>query len=494
MSHNPRQGLPWYRWYAESDGPKERRLLLKLDLLIIPYAFIAFWLEYIDSTNISNAYVSGLARDLDFHGNELVRFQTIFTVGAVLGQLPFALLFPLFPMNYLVPGMEIAWGIFTLLQYRGNSFAEFMAYRFFVGFFSSAFFPGVHYVLGAWYRRDELARRGGIFYVGLTFGGVTASLIQSGASKHLDGVSGLAGWRWMFIIVAVMTLPVGIAGVFIWPGTPAMPNKLILTAEDLTLARKRLSDTNHSVVEGQGLRPSLQIFKDIFTDSKIYYLTFWASLFWNAAAAVNGQFLLWLQSLDRYSESRINSLGALAPGLGMAWILLVNFSSDLVLRPPGAITMALTVNIIVCIILAIWDVPDSAKWFAFCMSYFELGVSSVLYGWTNDILRHDNQRRALTLVLMNAVAQSTTGWTPLLVWKTVEAPQFLKGYTFTAVDSFCLICFTWVVFFLHRRSERKYALEHPRSSSVDGGESASPEQVDPRKAEGAVSVVPLSTE
>lgn len=53
MTHNARQGLPWYRWYAETDTPKERKLLLKLDLLILPYAFIAFWLEYIDSTNIS---------------------------------------------------------------------------------------------------------------------------------------------------------------------------------------------------------------------------------------------------------------------------------------------------------------------------------------------------------------------------------------------------------------------------------------------------------
>lgn len=83
-----------------------------------------------------NAYVSGLSEDLQFHGNELVHFQTIFQVGSVIGQLPFALLFPLFPMNYLVPGMELGWGVFTLLQFRANSYAEFMAYRFFVGFFS----------------------------------------------------------------------------------------------------------------------------------------------------------------------------------------------------------------------------------------------------------------------------------------------------------------------------------------------------------------------
>ena len=59
----------------------------------------------------------------------------------------------------------------------------------------SAFFPAVHYVLGSWYRGDEIQRRGGVFYVGLTLGSLTAGLIQSGASAHLDGVHGLSGWR-----------------------------------------------------------------------------------------------------------------------------------------------------------------------------------------------------------------------------------------------------------------------------------------------------------
>lgn len=309
----------------------------------------------------------------------------------------------------------------------------------------------------------------------------------------------------MFIIVAIMTLPVGIAGVFIWPGTPAIPNKLILTHEELALARKRLSDTNHEAIEGQGLKPSFTLFRSIFADPKIYVLTIWDALFWNASAAVNGQFLLWLKSLNRYSDARINALGSLAPGLGMAWILLVNFSSDLVLGPPGAITFALVVNIVVCVILAIWEVPESAKWFAFSMSYLELGMSSVLYGWTNDILRHDNQRRAIMLILMNAVAQSTTGWTPLLAWKTVEAPQFRTGYIFTTIISIFLIMFTWLVRYLHRRQElvfhltswcctgltssyrRQWALEHSEPSAVVEELDTAPETVTD-KAEGDVTV------
>ena len=46
---------PWYRirWFADEDTAEERRLILKLDLLIVPYAFLAYWVKYIDQANIS---------------------------------------------------------------------------------------------------------------------------------------------------------------------------------------------------------------------------------------------------------------------------------------------------------------------------------------------------------------------------------------------------------------------------------------------------------
>jgi hypothetical protein len=82
-----------------------------------------------------NAYVSGLKEDLGFDSNQLVNINAMYTAGAVIGQLPFTFLFPMFPMNYTIPGLEIGWGIFTLLQYRTEAYGELMAYRFFVGIF-----------------------------------------------------------------------------------------------------------------------------------------------------------------------------------------------------------------------------------------------------------------------------------------------------------------------------------------------------------------------
>lgn len=91
-------------------------------------------------TNLDNAYVGGLKEDLGFYGNELVQLQTIYVVGAVVGQIPFMFLFTYVPMYWLIPFLDVAWGVFTLLQFRVTSYAELAAYRFLIGWFEVSFF------------------------------------------------------------------------------------------------------------------------------------------------------------------------------------------------------------------------------------------------------------------------------------------------------------------------------------------------------------------
>ncbi|KFY51355.1 hypothetical protein V496_08855 [Pseudogymnoascus sp. VKM F-4515 (FW-2607)] len=466
--HVKRQGRAFWHWYAKDDTPEERKLIVKLDLLIVPYAVVAYWIKYIDQSNLNNAYVSGLKEDLGFKSNELVNLNAMYIAGAVIGQLPFTFIFPMFPMNYTIPALEAGWGIFTLLQFRAQGYAELMTYRFFVGIFEAAFFPGVHFVLGAWYRGDELGRRGGVFYVGQMLGTLTAGLIQSGASSNLHGVRGLAGWRWMFIISALMTIPVAIAGVFIWPGTPAKPNKLVLTDQELALAIKRLKETKADTT-GEVKLGNWQLLRKIATDWRVYILTAWAILFWNSGSTSSGAYLLWLKSLDRFSTPEVNQLGTTAPALGILYVLFVNFSSDLLWGPSGAIAFAHVWNFTAMTVLAVWKGPESAKWFAFNSSYIQVAMSSVLYGWANDMLRHDARERSVVIVFMNLIAQSTTAWTSVLVFPTVEAPRFLKGFTFCATNSFVLVLFTYLVVRPYSKAlERK--LESDTDSEVSAPE------------------------
>ncbi|KAK8060933.1 major facilitator superfamily transporter, partial [Apiospora saccharicola] len=443
----------WYdfSWYAAEDSKEERRFIRKLDLLIVPYAFISYWVKYIDQANLNNAYVAGMKEDLGFHGNELVQLQTLYIVGAVVGQLPFLFLFTYVPLNILIPFMDVCWGVFTLLQFRVTGFAEIAAYRFLVGFFEAAFFPVIHYLFGSWYRGDEIGRRGGIFYVGLSLGTLTAGLIQAWASARLNGVNGLAGWRWMYIICALITIPIGMLGYFVIPGTPDQPNRLVLTEADVIIGEARLKRAGH---QSHG-KLRVRNLKSALARPQFWAIIVVDVFFWNAGlAGSTGSFLLWIKRLGRYSQSRTNELGTIAPALGIFYTLLVCFLSDLVLGPAWAITLAHTWNAIGLVILTAWNVPESAKWFAYATNYSSQAMSSVLHGWVNAQLRDAPAERAFTLVLINAISQSTTAWTPLLVFPTVEAPRFAKGYAFSLACAIVLIVLVHVLNAYLKREEK----------------------------------------
>ena len=167
-----------------------------------------------------------------------------------------------------------------------------------------------------------------------------------------------------------------------------------------------------------------------------------------------GGYLLWLKSLKRYSNARVNELGAISPALGIFYTLAICFASDLILGPAWAITVAHVWNIIGLVILTIWSVPESALWFAFMTTYSAVAMSSVLYGWINSQLSYSPAERSVALVLANTLAQSTTAWTPLLTFKTVEAPRFRKGYPFVLGNSFCLIILAHIINHFEQKRKR----------------------------------------
>lgn len=284
----------------------------------------------------------------------------------------------------------------------------------------------------------------------MPLGSLTAGLLTAAASDNLDGVNGLAGWRWMFIITAAITFPVALLGFILWPGTPEKPQSLFLTKEEMALARKRLEKNGHELPKGFSWAMVVKIFKSWH----VYVLTIWDILFWNASVgALQGGYVLWLSSLERYTKGQVNQLGSISPAIGIFIVLFVCFASDMIMSRPAIITLSCIVSIIGYIILVVWDVPDAALWFSFNTMYTGLAYSSVIYGWANDILKHNTEERAFVLIVMNAVAQSTTVWTPLLVFQTVEAPRFIKGYPFCLAISILFIACTWVVKWLHDRQE-----------------------------------------
>lgn len=78
-----------------------------------------------------------------------------------------------------------------------------------------------------------------ILFAGNTIASSFSGLIAAGVFAGLDGKSGLAGWRWIFLIQGVATVAVAIVAVFLLPNAPLQT--WWLTIEERQLAFDRIA-------------------------------------------------------------------------------------------------------------------------------------------------------------------------------------------------------------------------------------------------------------
>jgi ACS family pantothenate transporter-like MFS transporter len=149
----PVQTWKGYLWDTWELPPDQRWLLFKVDAFVLTFASIGYFLKNVDQTNVNNAFLSGMKEDLNMYGNELVTSQhdslvtsakqcsplitgtSIWTVGYVIGQIPSNLLLTRVSPRWVIPSLEVGWGIATICTSRVGSYKALYALRFLVGFF-----------------------------------------------------------------------------------------------------------------------------------------------------------------------------------------------------------------------------------------------------------------------------------------------------------------------------------------------------------------------
>jgi ACS family pantothenate transporter-like MFS transporter len=159
-----------------------------------------------------------MKEDLGFGAaNELSLMNTYFNVGIILGAPISNLLLTTVRPRIWLPSCMMAWSIFVLFLYKCNTATEFYALRFCIGFFESAAFPGIHYVLGCWYKKSELARRSSLFVISGVLGQMFSGYLQSALYSGMNGKGGMPAWRWLFIFDFILAIPIAIYGFVCFP-------------------------------------------------------------------------------------------------------------------------------------------------------------------------------------------------------------------------------------------------------------------------------------
>lgn len=176
----------------------ERKLITKIDLRVIPVLSVLYLLAFLDRTNIANASVFGLVKDLNLAGNEYNTALTIFFVPYILFEIPSNILLKRLKPHVWLSGCMFMFGVVTVCQGLVQGYSGLLTTRFFLGFFETGMFPGSFYLIGMWYKRHEAQKRYTFFFASTTLAGAFGGLLASAIGK-MNGICGYLGWRWIFV-------------------------------------------------------------------------------------------------------------------------------------------------------------------------------------------------------------------------------------------------------------------------------------------------------
>ncbi|KAF5583454.1 transporter [Fusarium subglutinans] len=368
------KGYIWDTWELPQD---QRRLLFKVDAFILTFASLGYFLKNVDQTNINNAFLSGMQEDLEMFGNQLV-----------------------------------------------------------TSFFESGFYPGIHYMLGSWYTPREIGKRAMLFWLAGSVGSMFSGFLQGAAYTNLNGVHGRAGWRWLFIIDGLITIPLAIAGYFFFPNLPQDGKRTWWTTEkEHVLSVKRMQAIGRA-----GKQPwTKDKVKKVLSSWHTYHLPL-LYILWNNG---NPQYAMgyWLKSFNdqpppvpgtSFTIPEINTSIFLVMALTWGWL------SDGPLqgaRWPFIYAGAILIIIfnILLLNMPLYSNVDGRK-VVYWLSNIGHGAGPLILSWINEICSADTEKRALIVAIANdlayvvqAVVILETVFIQLLLWRDRRKPVRSRG-------------------------------------------------------------------
>jgi len=322
--------------------PEEQRTTLaRATWRLLPLLFFCYIIAYIDRINVGFAKlhlreVLGVSEEKFSSAYGLG--AGLFFIGYFFFEVPSNLILQRVGARIWIARIMIVWGIVSMCFMFLKGTTMFYSMRFLLGAAEAGFFPGVILYLTYWFPARERARTIAMFVVGGVLAGVIGSPI-SGALLHLDGLGGLAGWQWLFLLEGFPAVLMGVVVLCVLPNRPQDARWLSPAQKEWIQGR-----LDHDVLPA-GTRPKHGL-GVIFTSGRVWLLCL---LYFLMNVGGYG-YELWLPTIIKsFSTTSSFVLGMINAipyfGAGVAMILVARYSDQIGERRGVVALSALTAAI-----------------------------------------------------------------------------------------------------------------------------------------------------
>jgi ACS family tartrate transporter-like MFS transporter len=197
----------------------EQRTLAKVSSRLVPFLVLCYFVAYLDRVNVSFAALT-MNKDLGLSASAFGFGAGVFFLAYFLFEVPSNLFLERVGARKWIARIMFTWGLISgAMAFVGGEYS-FYALRVLLGIAEAGFFPGIIFYLTLWFPAVYRARIVGYFMAAIPLSTVIGAPI-SGLLLGMEGVMGVKGWQWLFILEAVPALMLSVVVFYYLTDRPA---------------------------------------------------------------------------------------------------------------------------------------------------------------------------------------------------------------------------------------------------------------------------------
>ncbi|SDL25882.1 MFS transporter, ACS family, tartrate transporter [Arthrobacter sp. ov407] len=201
-----------------------QRTLRRARRRIMPLVVLLYFIAYLDRNNVGFAKLT-MSEDIGLSASAYGLGAGIFFLGYALLEIPSNAGMYRFGARKWIARILISWGIFATAMCLVNGATSFYIVRFLLGAAEAGFFPAILFYLTLWFPSAQRVTVLGIFILAQPVSNALGAPV-SGLLLQMDGIWGLQGWQWLYIIEGVPAIILGILTPFLMTDRPSQAHWL----------------------------------------------------------------------------------------------------------------------------------------------------------------------------------------------------------------------------------------------------------------------------
>ncbi|BFZ53430.1 hypothetical protein PYCC9005_000453 [Savitreella phatthalungensis] len=217
--------------YDLEDDSRDRAIARKVDFRLLPPIAALYAFSLIDRTNMGNAVIEGMAKDLKLIGNRYNIALLLFFITYAAVEIPCTLLIRRVRPRNFIGVIGVLWGSVLIGQAFVKDWRALAATRFVLGAMEGGYFPCCVFIVSAWSLRKDTGRRMAILYAfGVGASGVS-SILAYGLAR-IPKSTGVGSWRGIFFFQGLITVVLAIILYFFIVDFPTANRNRFLSERD----------------------------------------------------------------------------------------------------------------------------------------------------------------------------------------------------------------------------------------------------------------------